>query len=127
MGSVHLADALVKVPEAIELFGQAKDKRGKADLMYTVADIRLSLNQFEDAKEYAMMARDLYHDVEDPKAEQMALLLELDIHLAESNGAEALDVGKEIVKLFRKAKDQRGEAEGLFTIMQVHSMMRQQE
>lgn len=125
--SVHLQDALTQVPEALELFTLVKEKRSKADLLYTVADIRLSLGQHEDAKEYSMTARDLYHDLEDPKGEQMALLLELDVHIADRNGPEALDVGKEIVKLFRKAKDQRGEAEGMFTMMQVYGMMRQQE
>lgn len=125
MSGVHLQDALGPVQEALDLF--AKDKRSKADLMYTVADIRLSLNQLDDAKEYAMMARDFFHDVQDPKCEQMALLLELDAHVAGRDGAEALDVGKEIVKLFKKSKDLRGELEGMFTMMTVYGMMRQQE
>merc|ERR1740120_189295 len=125
LSGVHLQDALLPVQEALDLF--AKDKRSKADLMYTVADIRLSLNQLDDSKEYAMMARDFYHDVADPRGEQMALLLELDAHIAARNGPEALDVGKEIVKLFRKDKDQQGELEGMYTMMTVYGMMRQQE
>merc|ERR1740120_388815 len=122
LSGVHLQDALLPVQEALDLF--AKDKRSKADLMYTVADIRLSLNQLDDSKEYAMMARDFYHDVADPRGEQMALLLELDAHIAARNGPEALDVGKEIVKLFRKAKDQQGELEGMYTMMTMAAQVR---
>lgn len=125
--SKHLRDALAEARDAQELLTLAKDKRGKASLLCTLADIRLALGDLEDAKEAAMMARDLYHDVEDPRGEQAALLLELDAHIADKDGFEALDVGKEIVKVFRKAKDKWGEAEGLLIVMRVQFLMGQHD
>merc|ERR1712060_681844 len=72
-----------------------------------------------------MTARDLYHDLQDPRGEQAALLVEMDAHIAGSDGVEALDVAREITKVFRKAKDKRGEADGMLLQMKVYGMMAQ--
>lgn len=125
--SKHLHDALQEVPQALELLSQATEKRAKADLLCTLADIHLGMGSLDDSKEAAMLARDVFHDLDDLRGEHAALLVEMDAHIADKDGSEALDVGKEIVKMFRKAKDRRGEAEGMLTLMSLHQMTGQVE
>jgi len=113
-------DAMNAAREVAELFRQANDKRGQADMLCALADININMGEFERAKEVCMMARDLYLDVDDRKGAQKALELEHDAHIKSLDGEEALNAAQELVKMFRQANDKRGEAEGMFLVMKTH-------
>lgn len=121
----HFRDALREAEGSLGLLLQLKRKRERADLLCKVAEMQIAVSDLEDAKESAMTARDLYHDLHDQQGEKAALLVEMDAHIACRDGSEALDVAKEITKVFRKAKDKRGEADGMLIMMNVYSMMGQ--
>uniref|UniRef100_A0A7S1RMQ5 Uncharacterized protein n=1 Tax=Alexandrium catenella TaxID=2925 RepID=A0A7S1RMQ5_ALECA len=113
-------DAMNAAREVAELFRQANDKRGQADMLCALADINNNMSEFERAKEVCMMARDLYLDLDDRKGAQKALELEHDAHIKSLDGEEALNAAQEMVKMYRQAGDKRGEAEGMFLVMKTH-------
>eukprot|EP00443_Scrippsiella_acuminata_P077506 CAMPEP_0115564122 /NCGR_PEP_ID=MMETSP0271-20121206/102391_1 /TAXON_ID=71861 /ORGANISM="Scrippsiella trochoidea, Strain CCMP3099" /LENGTH=398 /DNA_ID=CAMNT_0002998359 /DNA_START=23 /DNA_END=1221 /DNA_ORIENTATION=+ len=123
----HFGDAVRAAEGTLDLLTQTNQKRKKADLLCQVSAMHIGAGTLEDAKECAMTARDLYHDLQDPAGEKAALLVEMDAHIADKDGFEALDVAKEVTKVFRKAKDKRGEAEGMLLQMRVLGMMQQVE
>lgn len=121
----HFSDALRAAEGVLDLLTQTKQLRKKAELLCQMATMHIAIGTLEDAKEAAMTARDVYHDLRDPRGEQTALLVEMDAHIADKDGVEALDVAREITKVFRKGKDKRGEVEGMLLQMKVYGMMGQ--
>jgi len=113
-------DAMNAAREVAELFRQANDKRGQADMLCCLADVQNQMNEFERAKEVCMMARDLYLDLDDRKGAQKALELEHHAHIQTGDGEEALNTAQELVKMYRQANDKSGEAEGMFLVMKTH-------
>mmetsp|Transcript_49233 Transcript_49233/g.157475 ORF Transcript_49233/g.157475 Transcript_49233/m.157475 type:complete len:495 (-) Transcript_49233:222-1706(-) len=119
----HQEDAMNAAREVVELFRQANDKRGQADMLCALADINNSMEEFERAKEVSMMARDLYLDLDDRKGAQKALELEHEAHIKSGDGEEALNAAQEMVKMYRQGNDKNGEAEGMFLVMKTHFQM----
>eukprot|EP00421_Protoceratium_reticulatum_P065873 CAMPEP_0168416020 /NCGR_PEP_ID=MMETSP0228-20121227/30530_1 /TAXON_ID=133427 /ORGANISM="Protoceratium reticulatum, Strain CCCM 535 (=CCMP 1889)" /LENGTH=496 /DNA_ID=CAMNT_0008429843 /DNA_START=46 /DNA_END=1536 /DNA_ORIENTATION=- len=119
----HQEDAMNAAREVVELFRQANEKRGQADMLCALADINITMTEFERAKEVSMLARDLYLDLDDRRGAQKALELEHDAHIKSFDGEEALNAAQEMVKMFRQAGERRGEAEGMFLVMKTHFQM----
>jgi len=67
----------------------------------------------------AQMARDIYFDLGDNKGQQTALQMEIAAHIESMDGNEALNTAQEIIRVFRKANDKLGEAEGMLEVMKV--------
>lgn len=115
----HFEDAATQAREVIELFRQGRDQRGQADMMVSLADISNASGDYEQAKEVAQMARDIYFDLGDNKGQQTALQMEIAAHIESMDGTEALNTAQEIIKVYRKANDKLGEAEGMLEVMKV--------
>jgi len=116
-------DAMNAAREVVELFRQANDKRGQADMLCALADINNTMGEFERAKEVCMMARDLYLDLDDRKGAQKALELEHHAHIQTADGEEALNTALELVKMHRQANDKKGEGEGMYLVLKTHFQM----
>merc|ERR1719461_823048 len=115
----HFEDAATQAREVIELFRQGSDQRGQAEMLVSLADISIATGDYEQAKEVAQMARDIYLDLGDNKGQQAALQMEITAHVESMDGAEALNTAQEIIRVYRKDNDKRGEAEGMFEVMKI--------
>lgn len=115
----HFEDAATQAREVIEYFRQGRDQRGQADMMVALADISNASADYEQAKEVAQMARDIYSDLGDNKGQQTALQMEINAHVESMDGNEALNTAQEIIRVYRKANDKMGEAEGMFEVMKI--------
>jgi tetratricopeptide (TPR) repeat protein len=119
MAREHLNEALSQARDVADLFRQAADKRSQAEVLCAIADICLSMQDYDEAKESAQTSRDLFTDLEDNLGQQNALNMEVEAHIESGDGVEALSTAEEVVKIFKKSGDKLKEAEALFGCIRV--------
>jgi tetratricopeptide (TPR) repeat protein len=119
MAREHLQEALTQAQNVSDLFRQAGDKRSQAEVLCPIADISLSMQDYDEAKETAQTSRDIFTDIEDLQGQQNALNMEVEAHIESGDGVEAFSTAEEVVKIFRKSGNKMKEAEALFGCIRV--------
>ncbi|HEY0511402.1 MAG TPA: protein kinase [Thermoanaerobaculia bacterium] len=103
---------------AKELYAEAADKRGMADVLKAIADALYEQGKMEEARQRYQEARDTYHDLGDRGRETAVLFNLASVDGQQGKLAEAQKTFGEILKVSQEIGDRRMEAMALGNIGQ---------
>lgn len=118
----HLDEAVRQAEKITELFRALGEKKDEAAAFMVIANLRVALEEFEDAKGAAEEAVDLFREDEDRDGQVEALAQLLGIAIESGDGDEALGHAESVVRIFQQQKDKEGEMAAMETVVKVRFM-----